>query len=1143
MPFLIAPVATAIFGAGLVADVVTSLVVAGISFGVSALLQKPRTEAQQQGGVELDIQVDGAVPQSFVLGTAVVKGSRVHIESYGTNNTDCIEFIGLGDKLFDGIEELQLEGQPVSLTDTGTDRGSTVDGYDSKLAVKFFDGSQTTADAYAVAALSSHPDRPWTANHVGRGRAYLRVHYVYDREKVPGPLSWKIVARGVKLYNPAKDTTVGGSGSHRWGDLSTHEHTNNIAVHCYNVLRGIRVPDGVGDPVHFYGLEDTSEDSLPLDVWFAAIAEADVVFDTALSGGTEPQFHGGIEIPVNMEPLEACREMLKATGGRLVSSGGIYKLYLGAPPAPSFHMDDGVIPAGRSDLFRPITPIASKVTYVSGSYMAAEDGWVVKPAPPRLDADQELAIGRRVEASLEALMVQSPSHIQRVMEQILRRAQRNRRHTVPLPPELFGVETGDVGDWDSDLNFYVGKLFEVEAAEIDVNLVTTVTMLETDPEDYDPPEFFLPHSTGSLTTNRPAAKVIPGFDAEPFIHEDNGIQKPAVRLFWDDPEDDDVIRVKYELRVQAHPTNVVPGDAGEPTAQAAIILGVLPNTYYEVRGRFESFNGFATDWSLWIEVLTPNVDTAAGINAEVDALLEQLRTSSQASLAAALEEIRAQIEILAQQNNGAYAVIDAAFNRIISTVGQRVGRSEASVTTLALAQATDRTAIATFLTDLFADNGDGSARVMLRFIAAALEGEAIASADLELEAGAEGVFARAAIRLAAYFSAELGYYSRVQVQADYFDGIDGDGNVFPMFSALLGGAYPTPVDAGQIEVDLRKRRLVYFVELTADAQVQFPLGAYEGAKWQMVVKQTGTKALTWDLTTYVLETIPTMPVGTDVYALFEGTVLQLNPIPVAEMRRLNSGTLNLTSTRRFSIVPAVSGRTIWDLDFHGPCSPPVGSYTVTPLGSSLVCSVDVRGPGGSSGGGGNSFTDGGVGTDSSFDSVVAGAGGRTLGSSTLGADGVGGTAGVASGGDTNTNGSAGSAGDTNPSSPPASGGNGAAAPSGGAAAVALTSNTLGDHKDGVAGNAPGGGAAGGVGIGTSSGASQFIVATPGGGSGAKSVKAYIAGVLIYGVPIAVVVGDSGAAGTGSGNIGYGPFGDFVPPFQGAKAAAGQVTIT
>jgi hypothetical protein len=553
--FLIAPILVAVGVSAGAAAIIAPIIGAVLLIGVQLLLMpKPRRD----DGVELEIRAEADLPQVLMLGEFVTAGSRVYVESYGTNNQNCIEIIGLADHACASIEAIYVEAQEAVLTDTGTSRGSTVNGYDSNLAIKTYVGAQTAADSYAVAALSGHAERPWTSSHKGLGRTYARVHYVYNREKVAGLLPWKFVVRGIKLYDPRKDSSVGGSGAHRFDNLSTHEWSGNLALMAYNVLRGIRVPDANGNPVHFYGLEGTDSEDVPLDNWTAAMNEADVAIALD-AGGTEKQFWGGWEVPVDREPLEFLREVVNATGGRFVENGGVYKIFLGAPGLPVASFDDGYLPANVGDTFNPILPREQKATYISGTFTSKVDDWISKEAPARSDAAAEALFGRRIEVNLRAPMVTSVTHIQRLMQALLARAQRQRRHALAIPPSLFGVEPGDVVEYTSERNGYAAKLFEVVGAEYSANLVTGLSLVEVDPADYDwASTDELPQALGSLTQARPGPKIIDGFDAEPYTHRGSGsIRRPGIRAKWVPPSDDDIEAVLLQIRRPTSPLDIV----------------------------------------------------------------------------------------------------------------------------------------------------------------------------------------------------------------------------------------------------------------------------------------------------------------------------------------------------------------------------------------------------------------------------------------------------------------------------------------------------------------------------------------------------------------------------------------------------------
>ncbi|MEX2480190.1 MAG: phage tail protein [Gammaproteobacteria bacterium] len=628
------PISAAIVGfiglTGTAAAVGTAAITAALSIGASYLANKLLAPKQQKpaGGVELDIRIDADVPQSLIVGRAVTAGSLFYGESHGDKNQHFVDGIAIADHPCEGLVKVFVDGQDESWVAGGAFRGNELTSYarDGReyLHFVFKDGSQTSADSFAVTHLASHPQRPWTSGFVGRGIAYVRTNTMYEPELTPSPMRWRFVVDGIALYDPRKDSTVsGGSGTHRFDDLSTHEFSANLPLIAYNMLRGIRVADHNGDPQHFYGLEDTPAEALPLDVWFAAMNEADVEVDG------EPQFHGGAEITVDTEPLETLREIVKACDGRFVEVGGVYKLYVGAPGLPVLAFDDGMVRADEEDVFRPIRPLEQRINHVTGKYTSPIDGWVPKVAPPREFPGGVAIDGRRVSGNLDAPMIQSGNHAQRMMQQMLARARKERRHKLPLPPSCWGLEPGDIVEWTSERNGYVDKLFEVDAVEDYHDLSTTVSLTEVDETDYDwdAATDLIPEADGSLVTDRPDPKVVDGFSVEASLHpSDSGALRPAIRVYWTAPEDADVVAIHVEHRRPSQASQIAEASSSEPEAEELIILSGLQSlTDYEVRGRFQSREGYSTDWSLWMPVTTldgrigaldilDNAITAAKIN-------------------------------------------------------------------------------------------------------------------------------------------------------------------------------------------------------------------------------------------------------------------------------------------------------------------------------------------------------------------------------------------------------------------------------------------------------------------------------------------------------------------------------------------------
>lgn len=825
LPLIGAAIAGAFFtgaAATIVGTIITVGLAVGLSYVASTFLGKGEQQQQQQdqsrdvGGIELDIRVDAEVPQQLLVGRAVTAGSLVYAATYGTrgeiDNSDLIEIIALADHPVTLLREVYIEGERAVLRDSGTDRGYLVDGYTGiiggaqtaaeeffegisgsrvmlagpalygqmleqnllqqkadLLAIQFFDGTQTVADSYAVGTLSAR-EQPWTANHVGRGVAYARTHSIYDRELVPGRFRWKFVVDGIALYDPRKDSTVGGSGSHRWMQPATYEWTDNPVVIAYNILRGIYVEGEI-----FYGLEGTDASQLPLDVWFAAANECDVAVARG-DGTTEKQYTCGAEISVDTEPLETIRALLKTCGGRLSEIGGVYKVYVGAPGLPVASITDGALLANREDSFKPVLGLEKRINYLTGTYTSPTDGWLPKVAPPREVEEWREEDGRRLPADLQAPMVQSWSQMQRLMLQMLQRARQQRKHTVPLGPGAFQIEPGDIIEWDSERNGYDDKLFEVDAVDYEPNLNVTLQVTEVDPDDYDWDTLFeLPEADGRLVTLLPAAKVITGFDAEGIVfHGDLGTRRPAIRVTWTPPEDDDLVTVRWQLRVAADPTNFTSGSTDDVAAGSLIIAdgGLQSLTNYQVRARFESFNGWGTEWSLWINVQTPDARIVA---ADFEESLWQILNGYRNELQRNTERVQAQLgKLLTELTSNTQLDKQQLKREIVRQVGQATAffREEIDVAV------GPESALAQQLVELGAAIENVEANLKARFVVGVTPTGAIAA--YELQATAEE--ASAGFRLVAFDDGQGGAVSQIHMDADrFYIGKTGTAGFNPVF--------------------------------------------------------------------------------------------------------------------------------------------------------------------------------------------------------------------------------------------------------------------------------------------------------------------------------------------------------------------------
>ncbi|MBL0375357.1 hypothetical protein JJB09_25405 [Rhizobium sp. KVB221] len=206
---------------------------------------------------------------------------------------------------------------------------------------------------------------------------------------------------------------------------------------------------------------------------------------TLANGSTEKRYRVGTEINLS-EPLTVIERILSACNGRLVESGGIYKVYTGAIPAAvvSITDDDIVISQGVSgDMFPGRESVYNSVT---GSYCEPENGGQMKAFKRRTNADQLAADNgqiRAIEMTLD--YCRSNTQAQRVARFAVNDNLRLVKHVIPLPAWARKLEPRDVIDWNSTRLGYVNKKFIAGDVTLCNDGIVWLAIREANPNDSD----------------------------------------------------------------------------------------------------------------------------------------------------------------------------------------------------------------------------------------------------------------------------------------------------------------------------------------------------------------------------------------------------------------------------------------------------------------------------------------------------------------------------------------------------------------------------------------------------------------------------------------------------------------------------------
>lgn len=452
-------VVRAVVGVGLViAGAVTgnfALVAAGVSL-VSGSLFPPKLPKRAAAAAQLQL---GEQPRQAIFGRAAVAGSLVDAFNYGGDyGTDWeVLVIALADHRCDALEGFFVDDTYVAFTGDGT-----VPGFNSQLQVFFRSG---TWDQTVPSILTTHGPG-WTANDRGRGVCHVVVAYKGDAPDAKNPVypsgrpRFRWVVRGLRCYQARKDSTVGGSGTHRRDDPATWEWTENPIDIRHNWVRGIYAGDRVTEPgMLLVGRGLSAIEAPPANVFARANLCDELV-------GGSPRYRIGGLVSSNEPFIDVETDFAAACAGVISQPEGAVEVDPGQAKAAVAHFTDADLLVGSTTRWSDFLGQQDEawVNTVAARFTDPGQRWAVRGAPVRRDLADVVADGGPREAQPQLDFVTNAAQAQRVAEIIRRLGRLWGRGTVTLPPRFAFIEEGDWVTWQS--NRYFGgatRTFRVEA--------------------------------------------------------------------------------------------------------------------------------------------------------------------------------------------------------------------------------------------------------------------------------------------------------------------------------------------------------------------------------------------------------------------------------------------------------------------------------------------------------------------------------------------------------------------------------------------------------------------------------------------------------------------------------------------------------
>ncbi len=606
MPFL-APIFTAIGGlvSSVAAWAAASPILAGIAqtaFGIALkyavnALFPPKTQSRAS---ELETQYGANIPRSVILGTCATEGHHIYRNSYGSGGRLIQDVFVLSSFRITAVPRVRYNGQWRILSQQDANgywlvpnEGTSGDDHDN-VRVKFFYG---TMDQQAEPTLinNARPAGRWTANHRGAGVAYAVVFSELrkngDGLTSPAKLLFEVV--GAPLYDWRKDSTMGGSGAHRWDDQSTWEYSDNPVVQIYNLERGFfnGTQRMVGKAVR--------ASRLPL----AEYTQAANICDEIMSDGSKRyRAHAiakdgpGANHDANLTPiLEAmCGSWVERVDGEFPIAG--------APQAIVATITDDDIKRGAPLRFSAKRKRTELINTVAASYVSPEDFYETKDAATRID-EGALAEDRETLASaIPYAAVTDVRQVDRLADIAIRGARYQASAEIVVHPRFLDtIKEGRWVRWNSakygDRTFQVltrqlGGINTDGARDISIALqqisngVFDPTAYETNPPNIivvPPPQYL--------------AEVQNFFVFPTLVVADGQGELPGARLLWDSIDDISVIGVNIEYWPANDPTQVFTRFVTSDVTNVILVEGLTSLTDWFVRTRLRVDNGRSVAWS------------------------------------------------------------------------------------------------------------------------------------------------------------------------------------------------------------------------------------------------------------------------------------------------------------------------------------------------------------------------------------------------------------------------------------------------------------------------------------------------------------------------------------------------------------------
>ncbi len=611
-------IGTAIAGALFAGSTLAATLIGGaLAFGTSlAFSYLKRPKKRTYTAVQGETQYGGDIDVQALYGHGKTKGQRTYYAKWGQGNKYNAEVFVLANGWNDGLfDYCFVYGERRALIQVGNIGGEAahyrVDGFSDKISIRFYDGRPGQPVDAKLVADTAALGNTWKSTSVNAGQCYVIVERLYDSalfEK--GKPDFEFVMRGLREYDPRKDSTVaGGSGPQRINDPATWVFTRNPAVHRLNYQLGLRALNSGRTLIG----EGKSLGQLDLATYFVAMN----VCDTIKAG--KPTYECGIWVTGADDHTEILKEFEDAMAGYGLNRRGLSGVIAGAPQIPVLEITKDDLDIGRDSEYQFKKSAFERYNHISGQFLSIEDLWNPQSLKPVYSNADVAADGRNRQTSNDFLQVTDPDIAQYLLT--IRYRQNRMGGTATLPVSLrVGLQVQE-GEWI----VWNGHTWMISEWLCDESFNITLRLSETSADIYDdggidPGPVVIPPTP---PINPSILTTVQDFAVETgMIEGAEGFQTPVLRFSWDPPGDPSIIEVILEYRISGQttiytdvckdPETVNEFGRVEYQTSKDVISGVFYNARATIRTVPDRFKTF-TPW-----VTSANVTGNQTVYAELD---------------------------------------------------------------------------------------------------------------------------------------------------------------------------------------------------------------------------------------------------------------------------------------------------------------------------------------------------------------------------------------------------------------------------------------------------------------------------------------------------------------------------------------------